>query len=595
MVVILLGVINKKYEQIYIELKVKNNCNIISFDKVSNNKIEHLNKSDISNIINELFDTEKRYLSSNYGYDIYIDSNNFKRFFRNGVEDFNLFYLINGKNATLYKSKKSGSLSKIFTFVIGGVIVTCVFSNYAPKFLSSFAGKDDNEKIEYVVNMNSDEYTTIDLDKIEDYIYDSDGLSSFEKDAIYNEEYLTYLLNTLDENRKIYDLNKRLDGINTSRYDQSVLPGSTGFYDPTDCNTINVLDTITDEDFIKDVESHEFVHLTQCGRFTFIKEALAEIISHEFYGSPYTCYSDAIKRVKVLMEIIGPKAVFNAAFSYNTDYFEGSVKDLLSQKDSKDLLQLFCTFDYTGETNDVTCERMDEILSKMLENKKRHCSEEEALYYDIIISSIMNDSAPDNRFYFNSYKDCYYKSSDVTTFVSNFDCDINNPDIEVPDNILISAIDYSKDNFLNNLNNENFVEFIKDYDVIVLDNGSTTERFFLDESGKYIKDGDYSDNLYDIKDFAKVYNYDSIALHSSLSTYNFNSIKNEKFLNNFNSCYITTTFMDGSKFTTTAKSSLRDCNVVSAEIPSIYEKYGCINPDVDRCDELSDMEFRRIK
>ena len=53
--------------------------------------------------------------------------------------------------------------------------------------------------------------------------------------------------------------------------------------------------------------------------------------------------------------------------------------------------------------------------------------------------------------------------------------------------------------------------------------------------------------------------------------------------------------MDGSKFTTTAKSSLRDCNVVSAEIPSIYEKYGCINPDVDRCDELSDMEFRRIK
>ena len=583
----LLGIINKKDEQIYIELKVKNNCNFISFNKVKNNKVINLDSNEAINIINELFNTEKKYLESSNGFDIYIDNNNLRRFYKDGIEDFDMFYLINGVNATLYKSKKSRSLSKMFNFMLGGVTATVVLSCYGPNILNSFFSKS-SEDIQYTVD--DDVYESVTVDSLEDYIYNSDGLSSFDKDIIFNEEYFSFLLDTVDDNRKIYDFNKRFDDINISRYDESVLPGTVGFYDNANCNTINVLDTICDEDSLKDVEAHELVHLTQCGKYNFIKEALAEIMSHEFYDTPYSCYSDAVKRVKVLIEIIGPRAVFNSVYSYNTEYFENSIKDLLCQKDAQDLLKLFYNYDYSGETNEATCERMDELLKKMLENKKKHCSYEEGIADEIIIASIMSDNCPTKRYYFNSNKEGYYKTFEVTTCIDNYDNSEENSNVEVPNDVSMSVILYTKDNVLNNINDDDFLDFIDSYDVLLLTNGESNERFFRKTYGKYSRETDagIDDDVYDIKDILSNYEYKSVTFACSTDVFDFDEINNYKFLNNVMYCCLSAPFNDGTNFAIAKEGSLNNCRIVRGTVPSVYDKFGCVNPYGDYSDNFCD-------
>jgi len=587
----LLGVINKKNEQIYIESKIKDNCIYISFDKIINDGIIHLNFNAAKDIINDLFNTNKTYLYSNSMYDIYIDSNSLKRFYKDGKEDFNMFYLANGVDATMYKSKKGKPLSKIFTFLLGGVTATVLITHYGINFITSYFD-DTIKNLYYSVDIDSDQYEPVTLDKMQEYIFSSEGLSSFDKVTIYNEAYFKYLINTVDDSRLLYDYNMRLDGINISRYDSSVMPDSCGFYDSSKCNTINVLDTINEESDLKDVESHEFVHLTQCGRFAFIKEALAEIISHEFYNAPYTSYGEAIKRVKVLMEIIGPEPVFNAAYSYECDKFENSIKSLLSESEAEELLSLFSTYDYSEETTKDKCNRIDELLNTMLENKKKNSNYEMSEYDDFIIASIINDSSIDNRFYFNTYSEKYYNSLNVTTYVYDYEVD-DSKNIEVCDTINISSIEYTKDNFINNSYDSKFIDFISNYEVLSLKKGNDKINYYKTNDG-YIKEtADFSDTTcYSLNEIISNNVYDNVTLLSSVSKYKYNDIKDYEFLENNDLFCLTATFSDDCKFTVCEEKPLRKINVIRSIVPSIYDKFGCANSIIDQYNELFDKHTK---
>ena len=65
----LIGTINKGYEQIHI----KENNNKVSFIKVSD-KVSSLTKEEALDVLKDIFNTNNlKYLESNNGYDIYLE------------------------------------------------------------------------------------------------------------------------------------------------------------------------------------------------------------------------------------------------------------------------------------------------------------------------------------------------------------------------------------------------------------------------------------------------------------------------------------------------------------------------------------------
>lgn len=79
-------------------------------------------------------------------------------------------------------------------------------------------------------------------------------------------------------------------------------------------DTIHMLETSSDySDFVL---VHEFVHIAQVdSEYAYLKESSAEIIAHEYWDRPIISYHNSVKRIYLLMSIVGPEAVWNANFT----------------------------------------------------------------------------------------------------------------------------------------------------------------------------------------------------------------------------------------------------------------------------------------
>ena len=524
----LIGIIDKGYEQIHI----KENNGKVSFIKV-NDKVSCLTKEEALNVLKEIFNTNNlKYLESNNEYDIYLDLANNKRYFKNGIEDFKMFYDNNGMNAVLYSKNGLKTFQKIMTVVVGVniSIIIALTNNGVMNFLVNYVNtnasyeqkvaiedfRDKFFKFENSIVYDETKYDYLESSQqLEDYINESTNMQEFDKTCLKNEDYFNFVLNIVDEQSKIYDLPDRFKDMSVRYYNDKTnesWENAAGYY-TNGTNTLNVKETyINDAYLYKDILDHEFIHLTQTGlSYCYIKEALAEILSTEFYGTDIDAYLNIVKNVKLLIEGIGPDAVLNAVFSHDTTKFENSIREYLDEQDTQELLNLFRMQDIYTDKRKEADDKVYNLVMKLLKNKYNENNAE----IDPIILATNNPM----RIYFNNNKEEYYKPiiwDHSSTKLVECDSTINYiKEVEDVKYLKLTNLSLTVEQFKENIENIKKLnitgpitmkdiqekDLAKDFNMDGWKASVVYPTFTVDENGNFLKDGE----IYPIETFLDLF------------------------------------------------------------------------------------------
>jgi len=398
----LIGIIKNKNKEYYIHRKDNRICVLYTYGDI----VRPLSRLEAIELYSDIFSSKLKFIYKDEDYDVYLDKNNHKRYFKDGLEDLIKFFTINGFEGLEYKmsdEKKTSiteTIKKVTTaeFILI-VLLTSTFSNHKEI-------KYDIQPFYNEISLSSTDAVT--EDTLKELLYSSNDLSMEDKDFLYNEN-LIRLVTRLASNNRNYSLREKFNNINVKYFnidEEERYSKITGFYDPLKPSTLHVRDDMmTNTNKYNDVLAHEFIHLLQTNnQYRYINEGSAEILSNEYYGQVNNAYNEIVKRVKVLIEIIGPKPIIECNFNNNTEIFESYVGRYLDNEDKINLLELFMAKDVDlCETDEVKRlnNKIDELLSKMYFNKTGKNIE------DDLMISIIYSVCIDDRFYFNNNKDEY--------------------------------------------------------------------------------------------------------------------------------------------------------------------------------------------
>lgn len=153
-------------------------------------------------------------------------------------------------------------------------------------------------------------------------------------------------------------------------------------------DTIHVLETETN--YSNFVLSHEFVHIAQVdSEYSYLKEASAEIIAHEYWDRPIISYQSAVKRIYVLNLIVGPEAIWNANF-VSTELLETELSKYLTPEQVDAFMECLKVKPYNQKYDEETGigeidNQIDGFLKIMFEKKYNQLFES-----DTIVKAIYN-------------------------------------------------------------------------------------------------------------------------------------------------------------------------------------------------------------
>ena len=386
----LAAIINEKDNNYYLNIEDDNDTKKVYVIHTYKDKTRCLSKEEAINLFNTIMSSKLTYKEKNGEYDVYLDEANNERYFKDGKEDINLLFEKNGKSAILYeendkdKKKKKEPLTPeekaarirfIVGFLIFNIIADPPLFHLGVKYIPSYYE---------VADMVSTKEIT--LEDAEELIESSEYLSAENKELLNNKNLLEDVLETANNERN-YTLNKKLNNIKIKTFPQEKYPHYWGFYKPFK-NLIYLSEDINkyeNSPVYNDVLSHEYVHLLQSdNNYNYICEACAEIISAEYFDTREEAYLEEIKRVKTLMEIIGPKPVLECNFSADTTGFEDAIGEYLTETEKKELLELFengCD-DFRENGEDIN-KKVDELLAKMYYNKYGSDINDDEIIHDI--------------------------------------------------------------------------------------------------------------------------------------------------------------------------------------------------------------------
>lgn len=415
----LAGIIKDIKNNIIYNIYFKNYKNKIDINVkcIDNEKYYYLNQKEVINLLSIIFNYSKKEYGTYKSYKIFLDDANNKHFIKNNIENIELFYLNNGQNPIMYNifNKNDKNVPKLFEIRntkkdIAYILITSLICLNA--FYIGFNFTDllnDNITINEVLTKDIAQFynyiNILDTQEITNKIYESTGLSQEEKDYLINENLFNDILNVSNRGRNQI-LREKTSNIKKVFFTEEELitkEKSGGFYNPLEPNIIHVRN---EENDTKSIMIHEFIHLLQeDNQYYFIREAVAEIIKEEYYGVKINAYQEEIKYVKILMEIIGPKPVFECCFKGDISSFENSIKKLLNDKDSKELLNLFTT-------RPLYCENKEEVYQKIKILYTKMCNKNIFAEEPIVISTLIYPEYI-NRGYFNKkyIEECNNKDS----------------------------------------------------------------------------------------------------------------------------------------------------------------------------------------
>ena len=279
------------------------------------------------------------------------------------------FFNNNGSYAVLYKSDKDAVKSKNKLFRIKKVAI--VASLLSLLMLNKCTSLDTKiVDITHYLTYNSAQY---DADYFRNKIFASTTLTSEEKLYLYNEDFLTDIMPVINSDNY---LKQRFDSyftnISIKPFDEDYVgyDRNLGFYSVDFPNTLFIKDYEKLDEDNRDTVSHEFIHLCQdTSGYNMIIEACAEIISNEYYeGAKISSYSEQVKLVKALMEIIGTYPIWHYNFTGDFSLIEKEVKPYFTDEDYNLFLKCL-TFSYESYASNVeTFNNFEKILSVLYKN-----------------------------------------------------------------------------------------------------------------------------------------------------------------------------------------------------------------------------------
>lgn len=145
-------------------------------------------------------------------------------------------------------------------------------------------------------------------------------------------------------------------------------------------DTIHMLETTSDYSDL--VLVHEFVHIAQVdSEYAYLKEASAEIIAHEYWDRPIISYHDSVKRIYLLMSIVGKDAVWNANFT-STKQLEEELSKYLTPEQVSQFMEYLKVKPYDQRIDSETGigevdQAIDNLLKIMYEKKFNKTYEED--------------------------------------------------------------------------------------------------------------------------------------------------------------------------------------------------------------------------
>ena len=320
------------------------------FSFISNNLFDN---------ISELFIKNKNYilLGKVRGYEVYLDKeNNVKHFYKNGKENLELFIEINSKPAVVYNT-----LSNIKSDIEDCCIE---FKNYVisfsktkiKKFIQFFSGIDTGHMIVFLKNLKLHKKDISFLEKFEIKSYE-DFKEIFRLNKHFDDDLIEYLIDSkfLED---VFDYlppaRKYMMAYNlyTLRYIDDDLEK---YNKKNNTNTLAIYNSLTNDitgprASLQKFIGHEFAHVMQpWGKqllgnnkvyLPYIMEAVADLIQAEYYNQKKYGYPKNVINVCALMEILGPRIIWEYAFSGDITELDNILKEKLSQKEAEELMGL---------------------------------------------------------------------------------------------------------------------------------------------------------------------------------------------------------------------------------------------------------------
>ena len=348
---------------------------------------------------------------------IYDNETGLKHYYKDGLEDLEKLFYNNGEECVRFLGN-GNRIGKERIFRIKRKIITLTLS----AFLLFNAMTGSFMAVDTFADVVSTDYSVSD---IYDFIYSSVNLSEDEKAYLYNENFLTDVLAVINESA--YMKEKYLSYFNnidiTGEYDwDSLLDSVNGYYLESTPSSLYVKEYNGLNNCNMSTVAHEYVHLCQnIHGYNVIIEACAEIISNEYFNNAYLdCYFDHVKLVKILMEIIGSKVIWEYNFTADFSEIEAAIKQYLTGEEYDEFLNDL-TFNLGDEEgNKVKYDSLINLFSKIYMAKYNANMDD-----DIVINIIRNGTRSmllhgDRafvRYYFNhrymNPSDSYYYDDNV--------------------------------------------------------------------------------------------------------------------------------------------------------------------------------------
>lgn len=370
---------------------------------IDDEKCYYLKNEEIHNLFSKIFNYNKKYFEKTNDFDIFVDDDNNKHYFKNGYENIEMFFNNNGTIALMNVKKKDKKEKNDYPklFKVSNIkedislILICSLIGLNALYLGmNIESRDLSfDSITDSITSTYHYYNNIDVNEITDKINTSTGLEVEDKNYLINEELFNDVLSVATRKRN-QELREKLTNVTNIYFTEEELKDEkkktcAGYYNYLEPNLLHLRDELQK----RGVKSHEFVHLLQDNnQYYFIREAVAELITEEYYGEKTNTYLEEIKYVKILMEIIGPKPVFECCFKGDTLSFENKIKEFLNEEDAKTLLDLFSVAPAYHANMDEVYYKIYNLLNKM---KNRNLEE------DFIIKTIIEHPEYVKRGYFN--------------------------------------------------------------------------------------------------------------------------------------------------------------------------------------------------
>ena len=387
-----------------------NDNNIYSGISITNNGFEKLDVSLLKEIINFFkISNDSKKLFNYKGFEVYIDNKTkFKHFFKDGQENFDLFFEYNGQDAILYdgKSKKNSKLKRFFLY--GAIILISPFflkelfwsiktkaenNFFYNRYINqaTYISPDESHIAQYNYNFNIDIDENI-VDKIINKI-NASNITEEEKKLLTNKDLLNNIIKYYDKTA-IYDLfsfklNKLT--IQNINYSNESLEGSYLIRTP------NILYINKNTENRNHIITHEYIHLLQNSnnKYTYLLEATAErfaLESNNIFIDNTHIYYESVQTLKLLIDIIGPEPILKSVFGRNDTMLEQILEQNLEKNDYFKLIEFL-----KERPEDIVMEeiKIREILKQLYKNiYNQDISKDPNIMYDITFekdTSIIED------------------------------------------------------------------------------------------------------------------------------------------------------------------------------------------------------------